>query len=134
MRNLVAILSIVLAFMACSTSSVKKLESSNNYSNDTIRIANDSLNYELIVFEPGFSSWIATQKPRGFYSQNYLEQKNWRFVVTYNNRVVSYPYSTTGLYPQKIDYEPTVNYGYEVNYLLYHYFLFFQEEYNQKLR
>lgn len=134
MRNLIAILCIIAVLIACSTSSVKKLETSNNYQNDSIRIANDSLNYELIVFEPGFSSWIATQKPRGFYSQNYLEQKNWRFVVTYNSRVVSYPYSTSGLYPQRIDYEPTTNYGYEVNYLLYHYFLFFQEEYNQKLR
>ncbi|MGO2102488.1 MAG: DUF6146 family protein, partial [Psychroflexus halocasei] len=35
---------------------------------------------------------------------------------------------------QEIDYQPHIDYGYEVNYMLYHYFLFFEQKYNQKLR
>ncbi len=33
----------------------------------------------------------------------------------------------------RIDYNPQIDYGYEVNYLLYNYFLFFQREYDQQL-
>lgn len=135
MRNVIAILSIALMIAACSgTQKVSEPTATSDSKNDTIRIANDSLDYEIIIFEPGFNSWLATQKPRGYYSQNYLEQKNWRYVVVYNNRVISSQYAASGLYPQQIDYQYDTDYGYEVNYLLFHYFLFFQEEYNQKLR
>ncbi|VVV00357.1 MULTISPECIES: DUF6146 family protein [Mesonia] len=136
MKNLIAIVSIIAMIAACSSaqkSGDKTSIGNSSVKNDTIRIANDSLDYEIIIFEQGFNSWLATQQPRGFYNQNYLEQKNWRYVVTYNSRVTSYPYSITGLYPQQIDYQPEIDYGYEVNYLLYNYFLYFQREYNQKL-
>ena len=102
--------------------------------NDTIRIANDSLEYEIIIYEPGFNSWLATQRPRGFYSINYLEQKNMFFVTTYNIRANNPIRYSTNLYPQPINYEFNVDYGYEVNYLLFNYFLFFQERYRQRLR
>ena len=41
-------------------------QSDTEIKGDTIRIANDSLEYEVIVFEPGFESWLHTQKPRRF--------------------------------------------------------------------
>ena len=39
------------------------------------------------------------------------------------------------LYLMRIDYDPNRDYGYEVNYLLYNYFLFFffQRQYDQQL-
>lgn len=37
------------------------------------------------------------------------------------------------LYLMRIDYDPQTDYGYEVNYLLYNYFLFFQRQYDQQL-
>ena len=61
---------------ACSSaqkSGDKTSIGNSSVKNDTIRIANDSLDYEIIIFEQGFNSWLATQQPRGFYNQNYLD-------------------------------------------------------------
>lgn len=124
---------MILGVASCSTSKTVNNQSSQSdtqINGDTIRIANDSLEYEVIVFEPGFESWLQTQKPRGYYSKSYLEQRNQYNVIIYNSRV----YSRPRLYPQEIDYQPHIDYGYEVNYMLYHYFLFFEQKYNQKLR
>ena len=43
---------------------------------DTIEIVNESLEYKIIILEVGFNAWLTTQRPRGFYSQNYLENRN----------------------------------------------------------
>lgn len=126
----------LITLLSCS---VQKNKADANFKdsevkNDTIRIANDSLEYEIIIFEPGFSSWIVTQRPRGYYNLNFLEQKNRLFVTAYNQRVLAPFRYDPKLYPQQINYEYNVDYGYEVNYLLYHYFLYFQQKYGQRLR
>lgn len=100
---------------------------------DTIKIANDSLDYEIIIYENGFNSWLVTQKPKGYYTQNFLENRNRIYVTEYNNRVIDPSRFNSQLYPFRIEYDFRVDYGYDVNYLLYHYFLFFQERFNQKL-
>ena len=101
--------------------------------NDMIRIANDSLSYEITIIEPGFDAWLATSKPRNFYSLTYLENKNQRFVTIWNQRVLQ-PYSyNPDLYAMRIDYENNIRYGLEVNYLLYNYFIYFQQRYKQRL-
>ncbi len=135
---------IVLAFfgllLICCCSQKKSLvtidsstKSSVTEKNDTIRIANDSLQYEIIIIEPGFEAWLTKQKPRNYYSLLYLENRNIRFVTEWNNRVAQpYRYDPV-LYEMRIDYFMHVHYGYEVNYLLYHYFLFFQSRYKQRL-
>ncbi|GGE28779.1 DUF6146 family protein [Psychroflexus planctonicus] len=101
---------------------------------DTIVIENDSLEYKLIVLEVGFYSWLQTQKPRGYHSQRYMELKNRNYVNEYNLRARNAEYYDPELYPFQIKYSSDIDYGYEVNYLLFHYFLFFEEKYNQKLQ
>lgn len=98
---------------------------------DTIRIANDALEYEIIIIEVGFDNWIATQPPMGHYGLSYLESRNRIYVIEYNNRV--YQDRTRRLYEEEINYNPNVSYGLEVNYLLYNYFEYFQKKYKQKL-
>lgn len=100
---------------------------------DTVRIANDSLEYEIIIIEPGFNSWLITQPPKGYYGLTYLETRNRQYVVEYNNRVYAPGYNKS-LYVQEINYDPNISYGLEVNYLLYNYFKYFEINYNQKLR
>lgn len=101
---------------------------------DSVRIANDSLEYEVTIIEPGFTGWLASQaKPRGFYSERYLENKNQFFVTEWNNRVMQPQYYNPRLYEMQIDYNPAIHYGYEVNYLIYNYFIYFQITYKQAL-
>jgi hypothetical protein len=64
-----------------SCSSVKNTDAQtdnldSSMTNDTIRIANDTLEYEVIIIDPGFSTWLASRSlPRNYHSQSYLENK-----------------------------------------------------------
>jgi hypothetical protein len=101
--------------------------------NDTVRIANDSLEYEVIIIDPGFNTFLnGRAKPRGFYGQPYLENKN-RFWVNEWNIRANNPQRFGNMYLMAIDYDPKINYGYEVNYLLYNYLVFFQISNDQRL-
>ena len=101
---------------------------------DTIRIANDSLEYEIIIIEVGFDSWLVTQRPKEFFSESFLETRNRFYVQTYNQSVLEPQRYDPNLYFQQINYEPNIHYGLDVNYLLYMYFEYFQKKYKQNLR
>lgn len=135
MKNLIYIVVLGLFIYSCSSTKNRdfsKKEITAN-ANDTVRIANDSLEYEIIVIEPGFNLFVnSIARPRGYYSQSYLENKNKFLVQEYNIRV-SQPFKfNPNLYIQEINYDNSVDYGYEVNYMLYNYFVFFSREYNQR--
>ncbi len=134
MKNLLILLVFSVAIFSCGTggTTINSDTSSETISNDTIRIANDELEYEIIIIEPGFDSWLISQPPRGYYGQQKLEAKNIQFVSEYNSRVLQPQTYSPKLYTEQINYNMGVDYGYEVNYLLYNYFVYFQEKYNQK--
>lgn len=131
MKNLVYILLIVGFVFACGSTQESNM-AENNGDTDTLRIANDSLDFELLVFDPGFEQWLTTQPPVEVYNQGYLESKNRQYVIQYNIRARN-PSVYGMLYPQPINYEFDVDYGLELNYMLYNYFEYFQEKYNQRL-
>ncbi len=134
MKTIVYVVVLVVFVMSCATTTQKrKMDvASVNKASDTIRIANDSLEYEILIIEPGFNSWIITQRPRGYYSVQFLESRNRLYVTQYNQRVMQPQRFDPNLYMQQINYEPNINYGYEVNYLLYNYFLYFEQRYRQR--
>ncbi len=135
MKNLLYVLVLPLTIYSCGSSRDRDFnpDEINAKANDTIRIANDSLEYEIIIIEPGFSMFInSIARPRGYHSQQYLESKNRFLVQDYNARVRNPMGYNPNLYVQEINYENNINYGYEVNYLLYNYFVFFSREYNQR--
>lgn len=125
----------IIAVYSCKTQNNFSGEkvADNTKANDTLRIANDSLEYEVIIIDPGFNSWLASRaRPRGYYGLPYLENKNQMWVTTWNSRVFN-PQQYGELYQMRIDYDPTIDYGYEVNYLLYNYLVYFQHTNNQRL-
>jgi hypothetical protein len=114
--------------------STDTVSASNKKVNDTVRIANDSLEYEVIIIDNGFSTWLASRAyPRNYYSLQYLENKNYLYVTEWNNRVLQPQRYSPRLYEMSIDYRPDIHYGYEVNYLIYNYMIYFQNTYKQKL-
>lgn len=134
MKNLVLIGFIIALIIGCSAQKSNTVVADKSISKkDTIRIANDSLEYEVIIIEPGFDSWLATAKPRSYYSLTFLENKNYLFVTEYNRRMFDVYRYNPNLYEMRIDYDPNIHYGLEVNYLLYNYFIYFQNRYKQKL-
>ena len=137
MKNSLYIIAILLfAILSCNTSksTVIKSDSALATQNDTIRIANDSLEYEVIIIDSGFSTWLLTRAyPRGYNSQSYLESKNQLYINEWNNRVIQPQRYDPDLYGMSINYDSNINYGYEVNYMIYNYMIFFQNTYKQKL-
>ena len=135
MKVVASILVIFLMILGCNSS--KKVATTNPAAtkvSDTVTIANKDLEYEVIIIDPGFSSWIAGRaKPRGFYSETYLESKNRIYVTEWNIRVSQPQRYNPNLYEMRIDYDPNIHYGYEVNYLIYNYFIYFQITNNQRL-
>lgn len=137
MKNyLIAFSILAVSLYACSTqqSSIARSDVKNHSAkNDTVRIANDSLEYEVIIIDPGFNSWMLTNaRDRGFHSQKYLESRNIVWVNEWNLRVGQPRYSP-GLYEMRIDYRQGIDYGYEVNYMLFNYLTYFQIKNNQRL-
>ncbi|MGL5111871.1 MAG: DUF6146 family protein [Flavobacterium sp.] len=136
MKNRIALLILLGLIGACSstrgsfsTKNVKELATG-----DTIRIANDSLEYEVIIIDIGFNTWLnSIALPRGFYSQSYLENKNRFYSTEWNIRAQQPLRFDPNLYEMAINYDPQINYGYEVNYLIYNYMVYFQNRYHQKL-
>lgn len=124
----------VFSFHAFAQKDKEKKANREVQKRDTIRIANDSLEYEIIIIEVGFESWLVTQRPKEFYSVSFLETRNLFYVQTYNQRVLQPQRYDPNLYFQQINYESNIHYGLEVNYLLYMYFEYFQKKYRQNLR
>jgi hypothetical protein len=101
---------------------------------DTVALRNEESNYEIIIIEPGFQTWLQSiARPEGYYSQTYLENRNEILVTNWNQRVLQPLLFDPQLYEMQINYDPHVDYGYEVNYKLYNYFIYFQRKYRQRL-
>ena len=126
MKKLIAVLILLAFIVSCKatdkTPTLKKNVATTEQ--DTVRIANDELEYEIIIIEPGFEAWLARiAKKEGYYSQEYLEGRNQIYVAEWNRRVLQPSVYDSNLYEVQIDYNPLIDYGYEVNYKLYNYFI-----------
>jgi hypothetical protein len=124
-------LAISFILLACGSSSVNKTRIPKE---EPVVIANDSLAYEIAILDIGFTAYLATTaKPEGFYSQNYLEARNKIWVINWNQRALNPSRFNQNIYENRIDYQAGVDYGYEVNYKLFNYFLFAQKKYKMNL-
>jgi hypothetical protein len=137
MKNKIVLVALFLIVLISCNSTKKVVTSSANDNaihGDTVRIANDELEYEVIIIDNGFSSWLASRAlPRNYNSQSYMETKNNLWVIEWNSRVLQPMRFDTSLYELTINYNPQINYGYEVNYLIYNYMIYFQNTYKQNL-
>lgn len=129
-----------LAFFSCGTQKEavaitedeKKIFDSKD--EQPVEIADEKTEYEIIIIEPGFYTWLnSIARPEGYYSQGWLESRNQILVTNWNQRVLQPQQFSSNLYELQIDYQPTIDYGYEVNYKLYYYFIYFQRKYRQRL-
>ena len=138
MKNLSLLLIIISFILSCKSPKASKTSKINpditEVQNDTVRIANDEVEYEIIIFEPGFNAWLQSiAQPVGYYSQEFMESRNNLFVIAWNQRVLQPNLYDPNLYQFPINYQQDVDYGYEVNYKLYNYFIYFQLRYEQQL-
>jgi len=137
MRNSIYIvLTALVVIIGCSTTKkgIDAPENAKAIHGDTIRIANDELEYEVIIIDPGFTSWLVSRSfPRGYHTQTFLENKNRMYITEWNSRVLQPNRYDPNLYEMSINYQYGTDYGYEVNYLIYNYMVYFQNVNNQRL-
>ncbi len=127
------VLFFALLVGVCSCSTTQK--STNIKKEKPVVIKNDSLSYEIIIFDQGFNYYLSSvAKPVGYHSQSYLENKNRIYVQVWNYRASNPRLFDPNIYENIIDYQSNINYGYEVNYKLFNYFQFAQQKYRMKLR
>lgn len=135
MKNLIYVFILGIFLYSCSSTRNRDIGTADDAKTqaDTVVIANEELEYRIIIIEPGFSYFLASEaQPEGYYSQSYLENKN-RFLVSDYNQRVHEPFRyDPDIYVQEINYDPNIDYGYEVNYKLYNYFVFLTRKYNQR--
>ena len=129
----VFILSVVL--YSCAVSSTNNaINTRSEVKEEPVVIANDTLEYEIIIFDIGFNTWLnSIAQPIGYYSQQYMENLNKIYVTTWNNRVLNSSQFDPQIYNNIINYEFGTDYGLEVNYKLFNYFLFAQQKYKMRL-
>lgn len=135
MKKLIFIIAILSIIIGCSSSKpITDNKETNSKTSDTIKIANEELEYEVIIIDGGFSSWLNSfAKPRGYYSESYMQNRNQIYVTEWNRRVMQPQQYNPTLYEMQINYDSNTKYGYEVNYLIYNYFIYFQMTYKQQL-
>ena len=134
MKNLVYLLLIVSMLIFSCGSPKKGIVVNDDQQEEPVRIANDSLEYEIIIIDPGFTTYLNTiARPMSYYSQSFLESRNILYVNEWNNRVRNPFRFNPNIYENIINYQSNIDYGLEVNYKLFWYFQFAQRKYNMRL-
>ncbi len=130
-KNILIVAVLVFCVFSCKTTketSVKKL-----CKEEIVVISNDSLEYDIIIMDSGFNSFLlSVAKPKWYYSEEYYKIKNSFYVTHWNIRVLDRTRYSSSIYEQRIDYDSNVDYGLEVNYKLYNYFKFVEYKYKVK--
>lgn len=127
MKYLLFISVLTLALYSCQSS--KPVSASDAPAQELSVEASDSTEYELIVFDPRFDTFLATQPyPKEFYSNDYYQNWNYRYCVEWNIRH-SNPIRYGDFYQTEIPYDLSVDYGVDFNFTLYQYFQFIDREY-----
>tara|TARA_R110002073_G_scaffold313380_3_gene485301 strand:- start:12776 stop:13213 length:438 start_codon:yes stop_codon:yes gene_type:complete len=133
MRHLYKIIGLFIIgtlIYACGSTPVKKLKKEKE---EPVVIANDSLEYEITIIDPGFNFYLnSIAKPVGFYSQSYMERWNRIYVLTWNMRHNNSRFDVS-IYENRIAYDSRTDYGMDVNYKLFNYFQFAQRKYRMRL-
>jgi hypothetical protein len=125
MKNFVIPILAVIFLAGCMGG--KEVATSNNPPGNA-----DSVQYELIVDELGYDSWISTNaRPVWYHEQAFYRNWNILYTTEFNYRVLHYP--AVHPFTEWINYSPQIDYGIDLDYKLYWYFKFIEDKYNTRL-
>jgi len=132
MKDLFYYLAIGIFIIGCGSTNKTTVNNDANLPEGAVRIANDSLEYEIIIFDIGYETYLnSIAKPDWYYSLTYLENKNSFYVTEWNIRAQNPLRYSPDIYENMIDYSPHIKYGLEVNYKLFNYFKFVEYKYKE---
>jgi hypothetical protein len=116
-RILFGILTVLMIACLSGKKSVKITSSEKN------QTSTDSTEYELITFDAKFETWyLLNGTPVLARTKEYYEMWNRQYVTAWNMHTMN---DSRGLFFEPIvGYEPTVDYGFELNHKLFYYFMY----------
>ena len=127
MKSIAYILLAGWLVAGCATRSVNDRNPSSNLIIDE----GEGEEHELIIIDPQFKSWFATNaKPIHFHSLSFYETQNTKYVTSWNERF--HASGGRGAFGNYIDYRFSENYGLELNYELYWYFKYIESMYGKR--
>ncbi len=86
----------------------------------------DSIEYELITFDTKFETWYSIHNsPATYRLKEYYESWNRRYVSEWNNKAMTGAHNH--FFETIVGYEPTTDYGFELNHKLFYYFLYVEQ-------
>jgi hypothetical protein len=117
MKSVFGIIFMATLLLGCTSSSRVLQTPAENI----IDLSQNEEEYELIVLDPGFATWFTTSwnlaKDR---SVDYYSHWNYRYASEWNYKATR-PH-TSEFFDSIIQYDPTADYGIEVERKLYYYF------------
>ena len=122
MKNMLFFMILIFVIPACAIFNREGKKRVEVVHNST---AADSTEYELVVFDQGFETWLLMQ-PTQQHSLEYFKAKNRLYVGEWNYRYMNQSrYGSQ--YGSYLDYDPLVDYGLEFERRLFYYFKYFEE-------
>jgi len=117
MKKLLFWIGIMVVVVACSTQ--KRITKT---ATRTIEVeTDDSLEYELETFDSKFESWyLMHNSPAEYRSKSYYESWNRQYVSAWNSNAIQH--KRKSFFESIIGYDPTIDYGFELNHKLFYYF------------
>lgn len=146
MRKILLIF-ITLLIFSCGSTKTNNSSKNNDEDHASTRVSinqsedpddkdgdGDDIEYQIDVFDAGFQPYLETvAKPKGYYSLSYLENHNVQYVAEWNIRVNNPFKYNSNIYENQIEYDPSTDYGYDVNWELYNFFQYMMQKYNFEL-
>ena len=135
MKNIIFTFLVVSLFIfSCGSKQNTLASTDETQKEEPVRIANDSLEYEIYILDIGFNTYLNTiARPMSYYSNEFLRTRNIYYVQEWNSRARNPTRFNPNIYENIIDYQSHIDYGLEVNYKLFWYFQFAQRKYNMRL-
>ena len=125
MKQFILFAAILLLGFACST----KKQTVQIKENEETKAAADSLEYSLETFDARFETWYALQNsPARYRSQEYYENWNRQYVTAWNYNATTS--RRRGFFEPIVGYDPSVDYGFELNHKLFYYFQYVEHVLN----
>ncbi|UII31568.1 DUF6146 family protein [Fulvivirga ulvae] len=129
------LLTLVLAtFIISGCQSYQGTGTKSQGSNILSKAENDD-EYELTIIDSGYDRWFSiNRRPINYHTLSFYEQQNARYVRAWNEKVSQQGRYNTINYPfeNRINYDPSIDYGLELNYQLYNYFRYIEDTYGNR--
>lgn len=92
--------------------------------------------YELRIYDEGFRKWFGRNaRPINSYKPEYYEQMNDQYAAIWNQKAANKQLSLINSpVHTPISYDPSIDYGLEIDYLLFNYFRYVEYRYGRLIR